>query len=268
MGLGLFGIPSFVFWTSGLLKESISIICISIIVGIYLKQFFLNRRTSIFHWIAVVVSIILLWNLKYFYAGPLLVTLITGLLVLFLSKREIANSPTKILLTTSLIFTGILLLSTLAHPNFYLSRILQVIVDNHDSLLLRSGEGAVRFNDLSPSIASFLENLPLALFSGFFRPLFWDVTSVISWGTGIENTLLLLLAIWALISIRRNSSDKKMILVAIAFLYILVLATLLALSTPNFGTLVRFKVGYLPFLWISVLYNNSCTRRLSDRFFN
>ncbi len=31
-------------------------------------------------------------------------------------------------------------------------------------------------------------------------------------------------------------------------LYTVLLATLLALSSPNFGTLLRYKVGFLPFL--------------------
>jgi hypothetical protein len=37
-------------------------------------------------------------------------------------------------------------------------------------------------------------------------------------------------------------------------LYCSVLATVISLSTPNFGTLIRYKVAYMPFLWFLALW--------------
>lgn len=264
---GLFLVPSFVFWSSGLLKESLAIAGIAYVVNSFFK-FISFRRVS---WVNVLISalcLLLVWKLKYFYAGVLVVTLISGGAGILISKKMPVLHPSKPVLITAVVFAGLLLSATSTHPNFYLSRIVAVIVDNHDAIVMKTGGPVIQFFDLRPTISSVVVNSPLALFSGLFRPIGWEGGSFISLGVGLENLVLLLLTGMALWNCKGSDSKFHSILFISWILYVLVLATLLALSTPNFGTLTRFKVAYLPVLYIFVLYNNKYVKSLSNRLFN
>ena len=89
-----------------------------------------------------------------------------------------------------------------------------------------------------------LLNAPKALFLGLFAPLigwfniFWLVSVA-------ENYLLLGMSILALIW----TFKKKIRLTRLAILsiiFVAVMSTLLAMTAPNIGTLVRYKTGFLP----------------------
>ncbi|MEM8565081.1 MAG: hypothetical protein AAGF85_01385 [Bacteroidota bacterium] len=268
IAIALFVVPSFVFWSSGLSKEAVTMACIVLIIVPYLRLFFINPKVSWVQWIVSLLALVLLWKLKYFYAAPLLVALLTASLVYLLYKIGLINTFTKTVGFSILIFLGILLCATLTHPNFYLSRVFEVIVENHDTLLAKSGDEIIHYYHLKPSLVSVLVNSPYALISGLFRPLPWDVEVLMGLGTGLENLLLLGFFVWTLVKPKVPFAARKAIIVTVTILYILILAVLLALSTPNFGTLMRFKVAFLPFLWIMVLYNNLFLRQLSQRLFN
>lgn len=268
IAIGLFLLPSFVFWSSGLSKESIAVGCIALMVAPYIKGLFVQKQLKWIELVVAVLSIILLWKLKYFYAGVLIVTLITGWLLLLLFKKSPSMGNLKLTVLSVVIFLGLLVIASFAHPNFYLSRIVEVIVQNHDELILKSDSGIIRFYELNATFSSLLINAPLALFSGLFSPLIWQVNSILELVTGFENVILMFLSAWAIVKSKRLVGSEKSILLVIGLMYIMVMATLLALSTPNFGTLMRFKVAFLPFLYMLVLYHNSFVRHLSDRLFN
>ncbi|MEM7110362.1 MAG: hypothetical protein AAF519_19195 [Bacteroidota bacterium] len=265
--LALFVVPSFVFWSSGLSKEAVAIGCISLVVRPYLQLFFTNSKVSWIQWGVSLLALLLLWKLKYFYAAPLLVALLTAALVYSLHKLGWVDTLAKTVGFSVVIFCGILFFATLSHPNFYLSRIFEVIVENHDTLLAKSGDEVIRYSHLKPSLFSILVNSPYALVSGLFRPLPGEVKVWIGIGTGLENLLLLGFFIWTSVKLQVNYELKRAIFITSALLYILTLAVLLALSTPNFGTLMRFKVAFLPFLWMLILYNNLWVKQLSKRLF-
>ncbi|MGD1961125.1 MAG: hypothetical protein ACFB2Y_19880 [Fulvivirga sp.] len=267
IAIGLFLIPSFAFWSSGLSKESAAVGCIAFIISSYIKALFLQGKVTWQELIMASVALILLWKLKYFYAAVLLVSLITGSVMLYFQKKYALTGILKIGLLAGSIFLGLLVLASFTHPNFYITSILDVIVQNHDELVLKS-EDFVRFYQLDPTFSSVALNVPLACFSGLFSPLIWQVHSEAAVATGFENLILFACSIWAILKFRVPKENKKLILMIIALLYIIVLAALLALSTPNFGTLMRFKVAFLPFLYILVLYNNKLVRRLSNQLFD
>ena len=106
----------------------------------------------------------------------------------------------------------------------------------------------IRYNDLSASWKGVLKNIPIAMFSGLFRPLTGDVTGFPQMIAAIENLILFILSMIALVGIFRINQSNNGIFVIALLLYILVTATLLAISTPNFGTLERYKSAFMPFL--------------------
>ena len=77
----------------------------------------------------------------------------------------------------------------------------------------------------------------------------------------LENLFLAAITAIAIFWGKRPSSKKDAILVVSVLMYSLGMATFLAFSTPNFGTLMRYKIGFLPFLAMILMFGNPWLRR-------
>ena len=140
------------------------------------------------------------------------------------------------------------MIGSLMHYNLIYDNLYGVIVANHDSYYDHSrSDNLIRFNQLKPEISSFIENFPLAVFSGVFRPLIFEGGNFLKVIAGIENLLLLIMSVISLNRLKNMFRSDDRILMLTIVLYTVALAGFLALSTPNLGTLFRYKVGFLPF---------------------
>ena len=98
-------------------------------------------------------------------------------------------------------------------------------------------------------------NSPWALFSGLFRPVIFEANSFFQFVIGVENLILLGLSIFNLKYLSRLWHSSERLLIFGVIMYIGLLVIFLTLSTPNFGTLSRYRVGFLPFMIFLLLYN-------------
>ncbi len=256
--------PSVVFWSSGLIKESLGLGALYFLSGILL-MFINHRKVDGWEWVVALVSLWIGWNLKYYWMGVFIPIAITTVLVIMISSFKPAYKRFDLPIWTGL-FILLLLGATSIHPNFYPNRILRVIWENNQEFMaLTSSSNAIHYHDLSPSFNSVLLNMPQALASGIFRPFTWEAHNATSMVAGIENLLLAILALMAVPSLPKLFRSPNRILVVAIITYILILATFLALSTPNLGTLSRYKVGFLPFLVYLLLSHNPWLTKLMNR---
>ncbi len=248
-------LPSFLFWSSGIIKESLAAGSIMFLSGAFLFMI-KKQKLHYWEWIVGLISAVILWNLKYYWAVLFIPAAITSLVVIrFISPWIPDRFRAAETLIWTLVFLSMILLASTIHPNFYLSRVLQVVVENHDAYVIVSGDKPfVEFNLLEPTWKSVLMNSPWALFSGLFRPFIFEASTLFQGIVGLENMLLLLLTIYNLryLSLFWNSDERHMIFGLMV--YISLLAIFLTLSTPNFGTLSRYRVGFLPFYFFLLLY--------------
>jgi len=258
--LALFFFPSILFWSSGLMKETLALSAIYFLSAIFVKVAY-KQMILKSEWLLVFISIFMGWSLKYYWMAIFLVVLITSLIVLRISEKK-SMSSTKLMLTWLGLFVAIGFVATLAHPNFYLSRILEVLVSSYDQFVLVSGsKGIIKFDGLEPTLTSLLANSPWALFSGLYRPFVWEASSVLTFLASTENLFLMLLTILFLIHFRKNFTTFIFPLLT----YAVVLCILLTISTPNLGTLSRYRIGFLPFLVFALAYRNPLMNFLSKR---
>ena len=161
------------------------------------------------------------------------------------------------------LFAIFLLGATSIHPNFYPHRFLEVIVQNNQEFMNVSSPGnVVHYHELEATVPSVLLNLPVAFVAGFFRPSIGEAHNSLSLLAGFENTMLLVLLLSALPWVVGFLKAPHRLLGFATIIYCILLATFLALSTPNLGTLSRYKVGFLPFLVLLVIYQNPTIARL------
>jgi len=235
--------PSIVFWSSGVLKESVAIGSLAILFST-LTDIYFRKHLRWTEALLVIISLLLLMHLKYYYAAVLIVTFLTLFLsYYFLPKR----SPWYLELGFVIgLFALILSVASLTHPNFWPSRFLNVIVNNYYQFADKStGNNLVIFENLSPTILSLLVHSPKALFAGLFFPLWTSTLNFFKLLSVIENWLLLLAFVYSLRSFSLPSDRDKRLLLFTMVGFIVIMSIFIAFSTPNIGTLIRYRIGYL-----------------------
>lgn len=249
-------LPSVVFWSSGVVKESVVLATLYYVIHVFLL-FYKESKITGYRIILLIVSIWLLYTLKYYYVAVLMPVLITTLLHQQLSKRITTNSFWLHAALWLFIFASLSLGVTQLHPNFYLDRFLWVLYNNYlDFISFSQSEDVMLFPSLQENWGSVLLLSPWAFISGIFRPFLWESTNVFQAFASIENLILLLLTLTALPSLRRLPKHSDCMLLLAAIVYCFTLGTFLTLSTPNFGTLIRYRVGFLPIFVFLITVSN------------
>ena len=238
-------IPSIVFNTSGLEKETLVLAGFYFIVGAFqnfnTKGFSMKRVFFLLfglflvlkiksYYLAVIIPLYLLFDLfKYLKSSPRLSVFFGSVLIVFFLFMDKMNS----ILTIEKVFE-------------WTSRSNKIIVQN-------SSEGmGIPFNFEDYTVLEFILNSPKALLYGLFGPFIWEAQNLPMLYIGIENLVILFLAIIFLVNLFKGKVELNLFW-KISILYIMFLATILSLYSPNFGTLTRYKVSFLPLLVVFLL---------------
>ncbi|MBK6267263.1 hypothetical protein JKA74_19635 [Marivirga sp. S37H4] len=246
-------IPSVTFWSSGLMKETF------MMTLLYFMAYFIIRwhqeKSKWLLFIPILICYWGLWLLKYYVAIVLMPVLILTLLFSvqpgFLKDIRF---QWKVIIYFSLMLLGGLVLAFL-HPVFYSGRFYELIRISHDVILANSSEAGIVFLDAGSDFLFFLKNIPLAWVTGFFRPFPWEAFSLFSHIAAIEQFLFLLLFLYAIrLAFVVKISQNEIWWIIGVLIYCSVLAVVISISTPNFGTLIRYQVAYMPFIWFLVLW--------------
>lgn len=252
-------LPSVVFWTSGLLKESLAVAALYYLVAFFLR-ICAGRKPLVPGVLIAALSLWVLWNLKYYYAAIFLPVALATLLYRFLFSKMGLRPVAEIAA-----WLGCLVVPAIAimflHPNFYPDRLMHVILTNNAAYnALSHPDGVVHFHNLRPDAMSLIENAPCALFSGLFRPLLWEASGLLPMLASAENTIVMILLFFALAGLRRHTGSQWRLLIVALTAYVVFLCILLTLSAPNFGTMSRYRSGYFSFFVFLVLCRNPLLR--------
>lgn len=265
IALSLLFFPSVLFWSAGIIKEPLAVGAMAFLIHSFLGYIFRYKTLNIYL-LADLLMLFILWNTKYYYAGLLLLFITAISLTLYIKKRfaVVGHSPAYQLSIFGLLCVLCLLVATSLHPNFYLHRLPSVIYDNYRAFIEKSDvNDVIYYYSLEPNWPSMLAHSPKALLSGLFRPFPGERTDLLKIVAGVENLLIFLLTISAFFKIPRKLTDENRLLLIGAIAYSVVLCIFLALSTPNFGTLIRYKVGFLPVLLLITTLNNPIIEKLN-----
>jgi hypothetical protein len=124
----------------------------------------------------------------------------------------------------------------------------------HDFIGLALHEQAGSFIkpfELRANFASFAVFAPLALINTLFRPFFGDISSPLLILPMLENCVLILMIILAIVFPLKGRKNNRIIY--FCFFFSLLLFILLGLTTPVLGALVRYRIPGLPFFVIGLL---------------
>jgi hypothetical protein len=260
--------PSIVFWTSGLEKEGLAMAALYFLTLIFLKLF-TKAKTRYWEWILLPFAFWMLWSIKYYFLAVFLPITSTLLVIRLLIMKywEIKNRAVYALVWL-VIFLIPLYIASIVHPNFYPERFLEVIISNHDAFIaLSDNRDVIHYYRLSSSAGDVIRNMPLAMVSGIFRPFIWESVNVVQIVAALENLVIAALTLWALMSVFRMKLKYSPIntpLMVATLLFVGLLAAFLSLSTPNFGTLSRYRVGFLPYYVLITILPLSAAKKIDQ----
>lgn len=255
--------PGVVFWSSGLIKESLAMAALFYLTALFVRLW-MGERVRLWVIIPALIAFWLIFNLKYYYLAVFIPVTVSALIMRGVSSRiKIKRFDVQLVIWGILLVSGFGLI-TFLHPNFTPYKLLAVIVSNNTVFMQVCAPGdVIHFYNLEPTWLSMAVNSPWALLSGLFRPFVWEADTVFKMITALQNLALFALTVISLPMLARLKNSPHRLLVISAILYSVLLSIFLALSTPNFGTLTRYNVGYLPFFVLLVTQHPVVNRLVS-----
>lgn len=246
LGLVVFLLPGVLFWGSTVIKESLLMFGL----GVFLLHLFklVRGNGSWVSLLAVLLTMALLFVLKFY----VLACLLPGLLAWSVCARW-RRAPVVG------VFAGVLLVCVLLAVN------MQHILPGYDLLYLFSVKqkdmyglaaatnagSVVHVPRLSAEWWSFVAAAPVALFNALLGPSVLLKGGALSLLPALENVVLLVALVLALVYRRRNGVDRPMLFCLATYCVLLLL--IIGWTTPVMGALVRYRVPLLPFLGIIAL---------------
>lgn len=255
-------IPSVAFWGSGLLKDTVTYAAVGwFVYGIYNGA--IKKRHLLRNCIIIFISCYVIMAIKPY----ILYALLTGTSVWLVSSSlsSIKNSFVKILVGPLVLVIGIggvyLLLMKIGQNfgKFSVDTVLErAVIIQADLVKNYYGGNTFDIGSFDASISSMLSKAPLAIVAGVLRPFIWEARNPVMLLSGLENTYILYLTLLLVIKLRLNIFIllKKSPILLQSMVYALFLAFVIGLTTPNFGSLVRYRIPLIPFYLASLFILN------------
>ena len=240
--LATFLIPSFLYWTSGIHKEGLIFLGLSLVVyNIYfaLRQ----KKFSAIRIVYIFFGLLLILILRNFLIVIIIPALIAWILAEKFPRKALLVFASCYLFFMILFFTARYLSPNLNFP--------QAVVNKQQEFLKLSGGSAVPIKKLEPTLGSFLINCPQAFNLSIMRPYPSDVKHILSLAAAAEINLLLLLFLVFLVW-RTNGIQSRIFIYFCLFLTFSVLLTIG--YTVNFlGAIVRYRSIIIPFVIVPMI---------------
>ena len=140
---------------------------------------------------------------------------------------------------------------------------MEVVVSSYyEFQAISNPDDLIHYDALSATPLSLLKNSPWALFSGLFRPFITEASTAFQSFIAFENLVLLILTAGAITQVKKLVNSQYRVLLFAILMYSILLCIFLALSTPNFGTLSRYRVGFLPYLVFVLTIENPLVNKM------
>lgn len=248
-------LPSFVFWSSGLIKEAVAIAGFGwALFGLHL---WIRENRPVAGAALVAVGSVPIWIIKPYVLFPLV--LAGGAWYYWarsVKRGRVRVRPIYLALASILGLGGIVLLSQY-FPEFAPETFSERTQELQEiGRGLRGGSNYVLGSDIPTSLSGQLMYAPVALLASLFRPAIFEVRNPLMLANALETTVLTLLFLRIaftrnLTRVRAQITDDPFLVFCIVFVISFGIAV--GLTSANLGTLSRYRSPILPFFAIALL---------------
>jgi hypothetical protein len=248
-------LPSFVFWSSGLIKEAIAVAGFGwVLFGIHL---WIRESRPVPGWVLISVGAIPIWLIKPYILFPLV--LAGGSWYYWarsLKRGRVRVRPAYLAVAAVLGVGGIALLGqhfSEYAPDTFSTRAyaLQQIGRG-----MRGGSNYVLGGETPTTLAGQLAYAPVALLASLFRPAIFEVRNPLMLANALETTVFTLLFVRVLFTrnlgnVRRQVMEQPFLVFCVVF--VIAFGIAVGLTSTNLGTLSRYRSPILPFFAVLLL---------------
>jgi len=247
-------LPSVLFWGSGILKDSWTLAA----AGWYTYSFyriFIKGNRIFFSILTLFISIFILVTIKpYIFVG-----LLPGSLLWLIWARlsKIKSTFIKIIVAPIIIVFGLglgggiwmLTSSSLGKYSSIDSMVEKAYIASDDLKREYYKGNSFDLGSYDPSLSGVFSKFPIATITGLFRPFIWETKNIVMLMSGLENLMILGFTVYVLFR-KPLTATKELVnnpLVLFCLIFAIFFAFSVAISTSNFGALVRLRIPLLPF---------------------
>ena len=262
-------LPSAVFWSAGLLKESIAIGPLCVLVALLIRASgWLSKET--FFAIACAVPVALV-------KPYILVVLVVAAAVLLYLQRSTRRGtvevrPLYLALGSLLALGGMVLLGRL-FPEYAVDSLAENLTRQQAvGQIVTGGSTYSIASGAEASPAGQLAFAPIAIITSLFRPFFFEIHNAASFVAAVEATLITTLAVRGLAKWgwrRLLGQVLNSPILAFCVVFTLAFGLGVGLGTTNMGTLSRYRMPLMPFwatllvVWNADIFEGKAVRRRS-----
>ncbi len=242
-------IPSFVFWSSGLIKEAVAVTGFGwALFGLHL---WIREERPVPGWLLMVVGAIPIWLIKPYILFPL--ALAGGSWYYWarsLKRGRVGVRPAYLAFAAVLGVGGIALLGQYFPeyaPDTFSTRTHELQQIGRG---MRGGSNYVLGGEMPTTLSGQLAYAPAALLTSLFRPAIFEVRNLPMLASAVETTALTVLFARVLFTrslgnVRRQIADNPFLVFCLVFVVAFGIAV--GLVSSNLGTLSRYRSPIVPF---------------------
>ena len=274
LAIAILYLPTFVFWTSGILKEPICIAALGWLTYAFFNAFHM-KKSFIKNVIIIIVGGFVLYMVKAYILFAYL-----PFFILFIVVKKVGFLKNKILkFFIWLVFilvglVGFVLISDQLQQemgSFALENLTDAVAKQQTFYKATAEVAESSFSlgvEYDGSKASLVKMAPAAIAATFFRPFLWESKKISTLFSSFESLAMMLLTIYVFFRVGPLSFLRSLLgdpMVFFCFFFSILFALFVGATTLNFGTLVRYKVPCLPFYIIAMflILDNYNRKKLS-----
>jgi hypothetical protein len=274
LAIAIFFIPSVFFWGSGILKDTITMGALGWAThGIY--YLFIVRRHIVMSGLILVASLFTIYTIKIYILLCFLPAAI--LWVAYLKMARVRNVVLKIMIAPVVIgLAGVggyysIIKVAEDNPRYNLETISEtarVTAEWIHFVSQRDQGSAYTLGDFDYSPEGMARKFPMAIWVTLYRPYLWESHNIVMLLSALESFALLIFTIYVFykVGVRRVFAKVTSTpILTFVFLFSIIFAFAVGVTTYNFGTLVRYKIPMYPFfvagLFILLTYSKRERKR-------
>jgi hypothetical protein len=251
LAIAVFFIPSVVFWSSGILKDSWTLTAILFMfTNFYFIFISKNKVLKNMLWL-------IFWSYISFSIRPYIFYVSIGSGLIWIGFSAIKAIKSSFLRTIALPFiiifawiSGVFIIaqtSTMAGKRYSsVDAMLETAWIIQDDLKKDYyGGNSFDIGEFEPTLAGVVKKAPSAIIAGMFRPFIWEGNGILMILSGLEHLIMMLLFAYLIFKTRLfgffTGLRKDPFLLAL-FVMALTFAFSVGLTTSNFGALVRYAI--------------------------
>ncbi len=265
----IFYIPSTLFWGSGLLKDSYTLMATCYFFVAFYNLIVLKKNMVKNIFLILLASFILISLKPYIFFALIAAVFIT---LIHINSSYIKNKIIKtfvipvlivVIIVGGLQFIQIMGENIGGHYSSIDKMLEKAVINQQDLKQSYYGGNSFDIGYFEPTIPGILSKLPVATIAGLFRPFLWEARNPVMLISALENSIFLFLTFYVLflsfLTWRQyNWKYMKNILfsdpfIVFSIVFSFVFAFFIGLTTSNFGALVRYKIPLIPF-FMSTLF--------------